>query len=147
MSLTMTKDEREQFLAGTHVAVISVVERPDRAPLTVPVWYRYEPGGEVRFITGGNSRKALAIQKAGRISLCVQTETPPYQYVTVEGPVVLGGMIDEEQDVRAIAIRYLGAQLGEAYLAMNVAAQAESVLVQMRPERWLSVDYSKVEGL
>ena len=36
--LTMTKQERETFLAAVHVGVISI-ERAEAAPLTVPIWY------------------------------------------------------------------------------------------------------------
>ena len=43
MSLTMTKEERETFLADVHVAVISVAEN-GQGPLVVPIWYCYEPG-------------------------------------------------------------------------------------------------------
>ena len=50
MSLAMTKEEREAFLADVHVGIISVAE-DGHGPLTVPVWYSYEPGGEVRIIT------------------------------------------------------------------------------------------------
>ena len=46
MALTMTKEEREAFLADVHVAVVSVVE-DGHGPLVVPIWYSYEPGGEV----------------------------------------------------------------------------------------------------
>jgi len=35
----------ELFLADLHVAVISI-PLMDRGPLTVPIWYVYEPGGE-----------------------------------------------------------------------------------------------------
>jgi hypothetical protein len=55
MSLTMTKEEREAFLADVHVAVISVAE-DGHGPLVVPIWYSYEPGGEVRIITGPGDR-------------------------------------------------------------------------------------------
>src|SRR6185436_14818190 len=71
---TMSKSEREAFLAETRVAVISIGEG-GRGPLTVPVWYHYEPGGVVRFITGGESKKARLMRASGRVSLCVQTET------------------------------------------------------------------------
>ena len=46
MSLKMTKPEREAFLADLHVGVISIAEK-DRGPLTAPIWYGYEPGGEL----------------------------------------------------------------------------------------------------
>ena len=45
MPPAMTKEEREAFLADLHVGVISIAEE-GRGPLTVPIWYSYEPGGE-----------------------------------------------------------------------------------------------------
>ena len=50
-ALTMTKAEREAFLAGVHVGVLGVAQ-DGSSPLTVPVWYSYEPGGTVNVITG-----------------------------------------------------------------------------------------------
>lgn len=141
-SLAMSRAEREAFLAATHVAIVSIGE-PERGPLTVPVWYRYEPGDAVRFVTGARSRKANLIRQSGRIGFCVQTDSPPYKYVSIEGPVTLGEP-DHERDVRQVAIRYLGKEMGEMYLAMIAAEPEPSVLVIMRPERWYSVDYSKL---
>ena len=40
MSLAMTREEREQFLADVHVGIISIQE-DGRGPLTVPIWYMY----------------------------------------------------------------------------------------------------------
>ena len=40
--LTMTRSEREAFLAAVHVGVISI-ERAGQAPLAVPIWYDYDP--------------------------------------------------------------------------------------------------------
>ena len=47
MSLAMTRQEREGFLASVHVGIISIAE-DGRGPLTVPIWYAYEPGKELR---------------------------------------------------------------------------------------------------
>ena len=52
----MTTPEREAFLAGVHVGVLGV-DDPGHGPLTVPVWYSYEPGGTVDVITGGAERQ------------------------------------------------------------------------------------------
>jgi nitroimidazol reductase NimA-like FMN-containing flavoprotein (pyridoxamine 5'-phosphate oxidase superfamily) len=38
---SMTKAEREAFLADVHVAVLAVDE-PGRGPMAIPVWYLYE---------------------------------------------------------------------------------------------------------
>jgi len=142
---TMSKSEREAFLAETRVGVVSVAEG-GRGPLAVPVWFHYEPGGVVRFVTGGTSRKAKAIAATGRVTLCVQTETPPYKYATVEGPARIVGAPQHERDVRAMALRYLGPQMGEMYLATTAEQHAGAVLVELTPERWLTVDYAKSFG-
>src|SRR5687767_6892054 len=76
MSLAMSEHERQEFLAGVHVGVISI-ERVDGPPLTVPIWYGYEPGGLVWIITGAESLKGRLLHAARRFSLCAQTEEPP----------------------------------------------------------------------
>jgi uncharacterized protein len=129
------------FLADVHVAVISVAE-DGRGPLVVPIWYSYQPGGEVRIITGGTSRKGKLLERAGRFSLCVQTETLPYKYVSVEGPIVAVEAANLERDRRPLARRCLGTEVGDAYVE-STRDVVGNVLVRMRPERWLTVDYAK----
>jgi nitroimidazol reductase NimA-like FMN-containing flavoprotein (pyridoxamine 5'-phosphate oxidase superfamily) len=138
----MTKQERERFLADLHVGIISIAET-GRGPLTVPIWYSYEPGGELRVVTARASRKGQLLQQAGRFSVCVQTETPPYRYVSVEGPVVAIEPPDVERDRRPLAHRYLGAQRGDRYIEKTRKEYVGNVVVRMRPERWLTVDYAK----
>jgi nitroimidazol reductase NimA-like FMN-containing flavoprotein (pyridoxamine 5'-phosphate oxidase superfamily) len=143
MSLKMTKSEREEFLAGLHVGVISIPEE-GRGPLTVPIWYGYEPGGELWFVTERDSRKAKLFSSGMRLSLCVQTESLPYKYVSVEGPIVSIDPADVERHTRPLAHRYLGRELGDGYIEQTGGSDARpSVLVRMRVERWLTVDYAK----
>lgn len=141
-SLSMSRAQREEFVAATRVGMVSIAEA-GRGPLTVPVWYRYTPGGTLRFVTGATSRKAALLKAAGRIGFCVQSESPPYQYVSLEGPVIIGTP-DYETDVRQTALRYLGEQMGAMYLASSAEDPEPAILVELRPERWYSVDYSKL---
>jgi hypothetical protein len=143
----MTKAEREAFLAQPWIGVVSIPE-PGRGPLTVPVWYWYEPGGEVRIWTGKNTHKGRLLEGASRISVCVQDPKPPYRYVSVEGPASVRP-VDFERDVRPMAYRYFGADRGEQYLASigGSAGVVDDILVSVRPERWLTVDYSKIGPL
>ena len=83
----MTPAEREAFLAEVHVAVVTVADDDGRGPLAIPLWYDYQPGGEIILVTDGNSRKAQLIRKAGRVTVCAQTQEVPYRYASVEGPV------------------------------------------------------------
>ena len=64
MSLIMTKQEREAFLADVHVGIISISE-DGRGPLTVPIWYAYDVGGDLRIMTGQRVAKG-STARAGR---------------------------------------------------------------------------------
>ena len=136
--MAMSNEERERFLADLHVGVIAV-NRPDRAPLTVPIWYGYEPGGEVSIWTSEGTLKDKLIRAAGRFAINAQDEKPPYKYVTAEGDVTHVGPADEAE-ARAIAIRYLGEEAGNQFADQNHSPS--SIVIRMRPQRWLSVDYS-----
>ncbi|MGH7821972.1 MAG: pyridoxamine 5'-phosphate oxidase family protein [Candidatus Binatia bacterium] len=147
MSLAMTREEREAFLADVHVGILGI-EDPGRGPLTVPIWYAYEPGGDVVIVTDRDSRKAKLLRRSGRLSLCAQTETPPYRYVSVEGPISGIDAADVERDVRPLARRYLGPELGDRYIetTANDRTVSSTIVVRMRPERWRTVDYAKEYG-
>ena len=148
MSLIMTKQERETFLADVHVGIISISE-DGRGPLTVPIWYAYDVGGDLRIMTGRESRKGRLLARAGRFSLCVQTETPPYEYVSVEGAITSTETADIERDLRPLARRYLGEKMGDHYVDRymeETPTHSDNVLIRMRPERWLTTDYSKENG-
>ena len=140
MPPSMSRAEREEFLAGVHVGVLSVASGDGSGPLTIPVWYTYQPGGTVNVSTGRSTRKARAILAAGRFSLCAQDERPPYKYVTVEGPAVIEESNAPER--LELARRYLGTDGGDAYIAVNPGS-ADDILIRMTPERWISVDYGR----
>ena len=136
---SMTQAEKQAFLADVHVGVLALNDS-DHGPLTVPVWYEYEPGGELWFLTGPQSRKGRLIQVGTRVSLVVQTEDAPYQYVSIEGPVTSIAPADRELEGLPMAVRYLGPEKGKQYFD---SMSDWGVTVRVRPERWLAVDYSK----
>ena len=144
MDLKMTPQECEAFLADVHIGVLSVTDE-GRGPLSVPIWYLYKPGGEILIATSARSRKVKLIEKAGRFSICVQDENSPYKYVSVEGPVIGTEPEDLERHERPLAHRYLGVEGGDAYIEATQSTYEglEMVAISMKPERWLSVDYSK----
>ena len=138
MSLSMSRADREEFLAGVHVGVLSVASDDGAGPLAVPIWYTYQPGGTVNVSTGRSTRKARAIEAAGRFSLCAQDERPPYKYVTVEGPAVMEDATDAER--LELARRYLGPEGGDAFIAANPGGG--QVMIKMTPQHWLTRSYS-----
>jgi PPOX class probable F420-dependent enzyme len=138
--MSMTKDEREAFLAEARVGVLAVAS--DGAPLLTPIWYSYEPGGEVVITTDGNAPKTALLRVAGKASVCVQTETAPYKYVVVEGAVTIDDGVDSKwrQDV---ARHYLGDELGDMYTDATADAAKDAVTIRLKPERWRTTDFGK----
>lgn len=139
MSLAMSIEEREAFLAGVHVGIVGI-PRKTKGPLAVPIWYDYRPGGDVWMIMSESSLKAKLLANADRISLCAQAEAPPYRYVSIEGPFTVTPRSDEQ--ILNMAVRYLGEQLGEEYATQSTGGD-ESVVVSITPETWYTVDYNK----
>jgi PPOX class probable F420-dependent enzyme len=135
-----TETESQEFLAAKHVAVLSVATADSRPPASVPIWYDYTPGGNIRINTGTSSRKARLIERAGAVTLVVQREELPYQYVVVEGTVVETTRPAPADVQEEIAIRYLGQEGGRAFVR-SMEGVAE-VLFTIRPDRWLSADFT-----
>ena len=135
---TMTRAEREAFLADLHVGVLAIPT--EDAPLTAPIWYDYEPGGEIWLLTGPESRKGRLLAEGMQVTLVAQQESLPYAYVSVTGTV---SRITSPGagDTLHMATRYLGEEMGRGYAEAN--ADGTSVRVSIRPERWLTVDYGK----
>lgn len=131
--------DRELFLAEPHIAALSVSAGPDRGPLTVPIWYQYEPGGEAWVLTEAESRKARLIETAGRFTLMVDRVLPTVRYVSAEGPVAR--MIPgTDEHLQEITTRYLPPEKVPAYLEFARTELGEQVVIYLRPQRWLSAD-------
>jgi len=137
---SFSETERQEFLADKHVAVLSVAATDGRPPASVPIWYDYTPGGDIRIGTGASSRKARLIERAGVVTLVVQREEPPYQYVTVEGTVIDVANPAPGEVLEAMAVRYLGEEGGHAFVRSMEGV--EEVLYTIRPDRWVTADFS-----
>ena len=141
----MTERECQDFLAEPHVSVLSVASDGDRPPHTTPVWYAYDPGGDLTFFTGAQvrrSRKAGLIQKAGVLSVSVQREEFPYRYVTAECTVVGVDRPPSAEQVLAIARRYMPEEAAQGFAREELEHPTpEFVLYTVRPDRWLTFDF------
>ncbi|RJO68443.1 pyridoxamine 5-phosphate oxidase [Nocardia panacis] len=136
--MALNSQERQEFLAQPHIGALAVSDGPDRAPLTLPIWYQYTPGGDLWVLTGATSRKLELIRAAGRFSLMAEIVTPSVRYVSVSGPVtVIEPMTDAQHE--EMVRRYLPGDKVAAYLA-KAATFGPQVVVSMRPEHWLSAD-------
>lgn len=136
---SMTKSEREAFLAEERIGVLSL-PRDGQAPFTVPIWYRYEPGEDVIFTAAEGSSIDRLMQGAGSTfgSLCVHDDRYPYRAATAQGPVeIMRRRVPE--DLVEIARRYLPPDQAEAYASGTTHG---GPLLRLHPERWITSDFS-----
>ena len=98
-------------------------------------------------VTPGDSRKARLCRVVTRVSLVAQSEDLPPKYVSIEGPVVAVDPATME-DNEVMAVRYLGEEIGAAYIAATRGDGDTDlgVLIRVRPERWFSGDFAKRLG-
>ena len=150
MPRQLTERERQEFLAEPHIGVLSVASDDDRPPLTVPVWYGYRPGGNVSFFTGtqgSRARKIKLIQESGVLSLAVQREKFQYRYVTVEGTVIQIDRPPSAEQMFAVVRRYLPEEAAQGFVKAKLELPgSELVLFTIRPDRWLTADFTDEVG-
>lgn len=141
--MALSKEERERFLAEPHIAALSVTAGTDRGPLTVPIWYQYEPGGEPWVLTGADSRKTQLIEAAGCFSLMVERTEPTVRYVAVDGAVsrIEPGTDDQHAE---LAHRYLPPDRAEKFLEYVRTELGEYVAIYLRPQHWISADMGAI---
>ena len=75
MTFIMTPEERESFLADPHVGVVSVAWE-GRGPLSVPIWYGYQLGGNIWLTEEGRKlekRLKTCMNQCYRCHLCERT--------------------------------------------------------------------------
>ncbi|GAA2981368.1 pyridoxamine 5'-phosphate oxidase family protein [Actinokineospora diospyrosa] len=135
--MPLTLEEREQFLLEPHIGSLAVTGEDGRAPLQVPIWYKYVPGGTLWITTKATSRKARLIRAAGRFSLLVERLQPTIRYVSVEGPVT--AEVGNEDYLREMASRYVAPERLEAYIAY-LKKEGEQTVFRLKAEHWTSAD-------
>ncbi|MCX6070612.1 MAG: pyridoxamine 5'-phosphate oxidase family protein [Chloroflexi bacterium] len=144
MSPVMPDDERQGFLAGIHVGIFSLAQ-DSQAPLSLPAWYAYTPGEDLRVLLTPNDPRTPLVRSLPRASLCAQDEMPPCRYVSVEGPVVAVVPANREQDYWPLILRYLPEMWAQGYLRYTWPEGKDlsktMLFAHLRPEVWHAVNY------
>jgi PPOX class probable F420-dependent enzyme len=126
------------LLGGPNLARLAYIGVNGR-PKVVPIWYAYLDGDFV-MITGPKADKVRAIDAHPAVALTIDSSTPPYHVLLVDGDARVeptDGMAPEYPDIVA---RYLGAAK-DAYLAnMRVKEQRR---IRVRPKSWRVLDFQK----
>ena len=82
-----------------------------------------------------------AAARRGQGLALLPSESLPYAYVTVEGPVVFGEITEGEERLQ-LAACYLGEEMGRGNV--ETTADVDNVLVTLTPQRWRTTDYAKI---
>ena len=110
----------------------------DGRPHVTPVWFIVDDG-DLLFATGTHSGKALAMRREPRVSLVVDTESPPYAFVKVDGVVELSEDPDQLRRVSTRAgARYMGEDQAESFGERN--SGPGECLVRLHPTKITGVD-------
>jgi PPOX class probable F420-dependent enzyme len=116
---TMSHDEHRAFLMERARTAQAATTRPDGRPHVTPVWY-YLDGDDLIVTTHETSLNAIDLRRDPRICLCVDEESPPFDYVMIEGTVTLSDDLDALlRWATLIGGRYMGADRAEEYGKRN----------------------------
>ena len=103
-------DRTRAFLEEPRFAVLATIN-PDGAPQQTVMWYMLR-GDHVLMNTARGRRKDRNLLRDRRVSICVEDG---YRFVTIAGQVELvEDQATAQADIKALAVRYHGAERGEA---------------------------------
>ena len=119
-----------EFLGEANVAVLATVDGQGR-PHAAPIWYLYEDGIFV-ISTGRGSQKHRNIERNPHVTLVADRRTLPYFAAMVSGRAEIGPPLSDAKRLE-LATRYLGEEMGRAYVAG--AEAGSSVTIRLRPEK------------
>jgi PPOX class probable F420-dependent enzyme len=119
----MDRDEWLAFvLHGTRTGKLAVV-RKDGSPHVAPIWFLVDAtddGDFLVFTSDGSSVKTHALKRDPRISLCVDTDEPPFSFVQFRAEATISEDLDELLEwATRLGGRYMGADQAEAFGKRN----------------------------
>jgi PPOX class probable F420-dependent enzyme len=126
----MNTSQRDALLNDVQVAVLATAG-PGGRPHAAPIWYLYEDG-EFLILTGDRSQKRRNVERQGDVTLVVDQRTVPYYAVMVQGRAQIEENPSTDLKTR-LAVRYLGEEMGRAYVARGSAD--DSVTIRVRPTK------------
>ena len=136
MAQRMTEREYESFLLDRARTATLATVRADGRPHQAPVWFDLD-GDRLIFTTGESTVKGRNMLRDPRVSLCIDEEMPPFQFVIIEGTAELAA---EDSDLlrwsTRIGGRYMGADRAEEYGRRN--AVSGELLVRVTPSKILA---------
>jgi PPOX class probable F420-dependent enzyme len=131
----MTEDEIRRFLLqGTFTGKLGTINKNGTTHV-VPIWYTLDEQGNIIFNTDYKSVKAKNIQRDNRVRLCVDDQTPPFSFVTIDGiaEIISDTPTEIFKWAKIIAARYMGNDKAEVYGKRN-STEGE-LLLKIKPTK------------
>jgi PPOX class probable F420-dependent enzyme len=121
--MQMTREEWLAFVTqGTRTGKLATV-RANGAPHIAPVWFLVDSTGEADrlvFTTGADTVKGKALRRDPRFALCVDSEDPPYSFVTFQAEAELSEDLELMLDwATRLGDRYMGAEQAQRFGRRN----------------------------
>jgi PPOX class probable F420-dependent enzyme len=128
------------LLAGPNLARLAYVGVNGR-PRVVPIWFAHDDG-EIIMVTGPRADKLRALEKNPYVAITIDSSTPPYKVLLIEGEATLEPVEGMAQEYRPIVERYLGVA-AEAYLQKLLPRVKQQVRIRIAPHTWRVFDFMK----
>jgi len=110
-------------------------------PRVVPIWFACLDG-DIIMVTGPKAEKARALAKNPAVALTIDSATPPYNVLLIDGDAALEPVEGMAEEYRPIVERYLGAA-ADAYLGQLLPRVKRQVRIRVRPTGFRIFDFVK----
>jgi hypothetical protein len=127
------------LLSGPNLARLAYID--NGRPKVVPIWFDHIDG-KIIMITGPKAAKARALAQNPAVSLTIDSATPPYKVLLVDGEATLEHVEGMAPEYRPIVERYLG-PAAEAYLAQLLPRVKRQVRIVITPTYHRIFDFVK----
>ncbi len=122
----------KSLLEGPNLARLSYID-VDGRPKVVPIWFTHDDG-DIIMVTGPKAAKLRGIEANGAVALTIDSSTPPYKVLLVDGDASLEPVEGFAPEYRGIVERYLGLA-ADAYLGQLRVKRQVRIRVKVRSYR------------
>ena len=122
----------QELLSGANLARLAYVGLDGR-PRVVPIWFAHNDG-DLMMITGPKAEKAKALAANPAVAMTIDSSTPPYKVLLVQGDARLEEVEGMAPEYPEIVRRYLGAA-ADVYLGQLRVKRQVRIVVTVTSSR------------
>ena len=131
-----------EAIGKTRICVLATTG-PGDAPHAIPMWYRYRDG-VITFTTSSRSQKCKNVARTGKATVVIDDREWPYYAVMIKGDAEVGPGFSRSEEYE-MALRYLGAEQVDAFMAIYDAGDHDDATIVVRPTKVVEF-HDAIEG-